>query len=407
MLSALLFPVLLGATGLGVEVSEWSVRQVELQRAADEAALAAGLAYSASNNSQTAATAGANVAELNGIAGSPTRNWSPSALLLTDSGISVQQVAGIRNASDVAYQVVIQQSVPLIIAKLFLNASTVPITASAWAEVIPTPAGQPCLVALGTSSSAISMSGNGDIDATGCAVRSNGGIVLSGNASIDASSVYAGGSIATSSNASVTGTQHPNDGTIADPYANYPPIQTEFAALSAGSSGQAIDNSITLNPGTYSSIDLSSKSQVTLNPGLYVVNGDINLSGNSSVTGSGVTIVSSGSFTISGNGTVNLTAPGTSPSGGAISGIVYAGTSSGAMSLSGNGSITFDGVIYFPNGQASLSGNGATSTGSSGCFELIAQTETLSGNGGFSGNCSSLGAKSFSPVNTGTVALVQ
>jgi hypothetical protein len=62
----------------------------------------------------------------------------------------------------------------------------------------------------------------------GCAVRSNGGISLQGSASLTASSVYAGGLI---TGAGAGPTWHQNAGTIADPYASYPPIQTAFTAL--------------------------------------------------------------------------------------------------------------------------------------------------------------------------------
>ncbi len=43
MLAALLMPLFLGAAGLGVEASNWSVRETELQRTADVAAIGAGV----------------------------------------------------------------------------------------------------------------------------------------------------------------------------------------------------------------------------------------------------------------------------------------------------------------------------------------------------------------------------
>src|SRR6185437_13155961 len=83
LLSSLLMPAFMGAAGLGVEASTWGVLQTRLQRTADLAAIGASVAYSASSNSQTAARAAADLAELNGIPAG-TRTWTAATKTLTD-----------------------------------------------------------------------------------------------------------------------------------------------------------------------------------------------------------------------------------------------------------------------------------------------------------------------------------
>jgi hypothetical protein len=90
------------------------------------------------------------------------------------------------------------------------------------------------------------------------------------------------------------------------------------------------------------------------------------------VTGSGVTIVISGSATISGSAESPLSAPGTSPTGDAVSGFVLIGDSSGTWTFSDSDGTALTGVLYGPSVGLSYSGS-AIST-SSGCLEFIVNT---------------------------------
>ena len=409
MLAGLLMPLFMGAAGLGVEASNWSVKRAELQRIADVAAIGAGVAYSASSNAHTAATAAADIAEMNGMAAG-TRTWSAATKTLTDGLVTVQQVSGIRSSTDIAFKVSLGQSVGLAFAGLFVSATSYTLPAFSTAELVAVSSAQPCIVALGTTTTAISISGTTTITATGCSARSDGGVSLTGSSSITAAAVYAASSIATSGTAAVHATKYPNDGTISDPYANNTTLQNALKQLSTCSTCTAVslshvDNQ-TINPGTYSSISVIGNSSLTLNPGLYVVDGAVTVGNSAAVTGSGVTIVASGAISFGGDGTVNLTAPGTSPTGSAVPGVVIAGTSTATTQFGNSASPKLTGVIYYPNGNLTISG--AVAYGSQvSCLEFIGKTLTLTGSASFSSSCSSLGATSFGSVSGSTSALVQ
>jgi hypothetical protein len=158
--------------------------------------------------------------------------------------------------------------------------------------------------------------------------------------------------------------------------------------ISAGSSPYVFCNGINVSGG----------SSLTLNPGIYVINGgSLNLSGGSTFNATGgVTIVltsSTGSgyaiAAISGGATVNVTAP----TSGSIAGIAFFqdrnAPSSGTDSFSGGATQNITGAIYFPNQAINYSGGSAT--GGSQCTQLIAFTITFSGGSTFKNNCSGVG----------------
>jgi Flp pilus assembly protein TadG len=409
LLAALLLPVFIGAAGLGVEASSWSVLQTRLQRTADMAALAASVVYSSSLNYQTAALAAADIIELNGFV-ADTRSWIPATKTLTEGAITVQQVSGIRKGSDPAFKVTVHRTVSPVFAKLFVSATSYTVPASATAELVSIASAQPCIVALGTTSTAISVSGSTTITATGCSARSNGGVSLTGSSSITAASVYAGSSIAISGTSAVHATTYPNNGTIPDPYANSTRLQDALHQLGSCPACTAVslshvDSPPPISPGSYSSISVVGNSTLTLNAGLYVVNGPVTVSNGARMSGSGVTIVASGPVTFNGDGAVNLTAPGTSPVGNAVSGVVIAGTSTSTTTFGNSATPKLTGMIYYPNGNLTISG--AVSYGATSCLEMIAKTVTLTGSASFSSNCSSLGALSFGSINGSTASLVE
>jgi hypothetical protein len=226
---------------------------------------------------------------------------------------------------------------------------------------------------------------------TACSLRSNGGVLLSGN--VNAYAIYAGGSITGSANA----TKHANDGTVADPYASNASIQAAFNQLTTQTTKTASGG--TLQPGTYASLNLTSNT--TLQPGLYVVTGNLSVGTNTNVSGTGVSLVVGGTVSLTGSGSnFNVTAPGTSPTGGGISGLLLADNSTNGVTFGYSAAVT--GVVYVPNGPVVFSGNGG---GNGSCFEVIAKTVSVNANVSFGGSCSSLGATSFGSVQNTTTAV--
>jgi hypothetical protein len=395
---AVMAPGLCMAVAMAVEVGAWAAAQVSVQRAADVSAMAGAMSYQASANKQSAAIFAARMAQLNGGTGTAAPSWNSGTNTLTDNMVTAQVVSGYQTASDTALTVTVKRTIQAGVSKAFSSTPSYTITGMGTAELVTVPGSgaQACLVALSTSGTAITLSGSADIIGNSCAIRSDASIGMSGSATIAAASTYAAGTISTSGSASVTGTEFTNAGTIADPYASYPPVVTALANLHSGS-GSAYSlsgsNTGTINPGTYASLTLSGSASVTLNPGLYVVNGDVSVSGSARMIGTGVTIVTSGNVTISGSGITSLTPPGTTPAGSAVSGFVFIGNSSGTWTFSGSDQTILTGVVYAPH--ASLSYSGSATASPSSCLEFIVNNATLSGSASLSGGCSTFGAPSF------------
>ncbi len=209
---ALLMPVVLGATGLVVEVSSWQAQILKLQRTADAAALCAAQLLNTGSTAQVAATAAANLIEMNGIPAA-TRSWNAGTNTLTNSYITITLTTGVRSATDQAFKVRISKPATLVLAKLVLSASTVPLAAQAWAELIQSGAAtpQPCIVGLAKEATpgtvtGVSISGNSPLNSGNCAVRSNADILVTGGDAVTANAVYSGGNVTVSGGSSLTAT---------------------------------------------------------------------------------------------------------------------------------------------------------------------------------------------------------
>jgi hypothetical protein len=152
----------------------------------------------------------------------------------------------------------------------------------------------------------------------------------------------------------------------------------------------------TIQPGIYGYINVGGSATVTMQPGLYLIEGyGMVVNGNGTLTGNGVTIYNTTSnypqntgtttgITLSGNGTINLTAATTSANGAYPGVVIYQGRSntramsiSGLAGIGGNppASITINGTIYVPSAQVAVSGTVTLSAG------VVANTMSVTGNG--------------------------
>ena len=451
LMAALAAPALLAASAVGIEVANWSAWQVESQRVADVAALAAGQSYASGATVEQAANAGATMAEDNGAVGASSRSWNASTQVLGDGSITVSYVSGIRSSSDPAFRVTVQTSVPLTIARLFSTATDETLTASGTGEVESLQAWggpQPCVAALKTAAqggTGIAYTGWTTMEAYGCSIRSNAGIDETGSGGWNTEGIYAAGSISIpnwvsdQNNAGQTMTPIANDGTIPDPYGSNSAVKAASAAA-AKSTGSSISCSnqncglpsnagddtyngsycagqgtgsvnCTLEPGNYGSFNVTSGGPYyfTLEPGMYYFNGNINLTNYTVTTGSAVTVVTTGTFTGANTFDFTISAPDPSQaaSTGGIAGLALAGNTTGTIGVSGNPQVSISGVMYFPD--ATFSGAGSTTASSSSCFEILAASISLSGDSGYSGTCPQLGATAFGSTyaSSSLTALVQ
>lgn len=188
------------------------------------------------------------------------------------------------------------------------------------------------------------------------------------------------------------------------------PAQTITCATQATSNAPTV----TYNPGIYRGLTVNAGQNVTLNPGVYIIDGKYgNLSFNGgSVTGSGVTFVltkTSGnqyaSLTWNGNLSINVTAP----TSGLFSGVVVYDThskKSDRLTINGTSSTYFGGAIVAPGMGVSFTGTGVSGNGHN-CTQIVGDTVQFSGNSTVGSDCSTYGTKDIKPATMGATKLLE
>jgi hypothetical protein len=160
-----------------------------------------------------------------------------------------------------------------------------------------------------TAEQSLHVSGNAAFNVNGTLqVDSNNahGAHLDGNAVVKATQTNIVGGDQLSGHAQFVGPVTTHAASVADPFA--------FLAALSYTSGSEIDLSgnqtLTINPGTFSSINVSGHAQLTMMPGTYIIgSGGFTVSGGATVTGTKVLVYNTGALNVSGNASVNLTAP--------------------------------------------------------------------------------------------------
>jgi hypothetical protein len=124
------------------------------------------------------------------------------------------------------------------------------------------------------------------------------------------------------------------------------------------SNNLSIGGATTLSPGYYSGgINFNSPNSgtytVTLSPGVYYIDGGININSGVTVTGTGVTIyLASGSFNVNSGATLKLTAPSTGSTADMI--IWQAKSDTSGMNLDSTSSDSWGGAVYVPGATLTL-----------------------------------------------------
>jgi len=349
--------VFLGFAGLAVDVGHWYASKRTMQSAADAAALGGVFAVKQGSDKATIVSMAKNDAALNGY------DLTKGAVVTINNPPSSGPYAGDTSA----VEAIIQQPVPGFFSKVVFSGPTT-ITARAVAAIGGSPV---CIQALDPSAKSSFKVNSGTVFADDCAVQVNS----SHGSALD---VSAQGTLDTAES-NVTGgyfgggimNPTPNTGmpVIADPYVGLSPptvgaCDYDNIEESAGTH--------TLTPGVYcGGIVASSTAHFDFEPGLYIItagvqadgtpfSGELKTSGIGSVfEGDGVTIYFDGNSVLSftGQSDVNLSAPTSGP----YAGILLFGDPNAPTSvknkISGNGTMTFDGLLYFPNSELSLTGN--------------------------------------------------
>src|SRR5215467_809451 len=387
ILVALLLPVLVGVAGLGTEASLWFMSHRSLQNAADSAAF-------------SGATSGATGTALFTEAGAVTAAYG-----LTNgvNGVTVTvnrpPTSGNYTATANAVEVFVQQPRNRLMSALFGNGQ---VTIRARAVAIPGNNGTGCVLSLdGTASGATTGQGNTTVNLINCSLYDNSdsasALAVGGSATISAYSVGVVGGVSGQAGITTTNGVTTGGAPTSDPYASVAnPTPTGPVVNNCCSHGTA-----TINPGIYTNgMKLVAGANITLNPGVYYIEGStgLDVAGGATLTGNGVTLVftTDGSkyatATINGGANVNLTAPTT----GSTAGIVVFGDRNmplnSAFTFNGGSTQGFTGAVYVPKGAVKFAG-GANNP--NGCTQLVADTITFTGNSNFAINCAGKGTKSL------------
>ncbi|ESY66466.1 MULTISPECIES: pilus assembly protein TadG-related protein [Mesorhizobium] len=381
---ALTLPIVVGAAGFGVETSYWYYNSLRLQATADAAAYAGALEQISGSDKPTVVAAATQSAATNGLgSGTIVVNTPP--------------VSG-PNTAKKAVEVIVGQNLDRIFTSIFTQ-DKVPEHARAVALI--TDASSACMLALDPSASqAVLFSGNTTVKVVGCSVMSNSiasdAIKLQGSAGLQADCLITAGGVSLS---------NPVTTVCAAPITQALPAADPYAGLPAPAASNPCQNAnkTTLGPGTYCN-GLSLSGNVTLQPGVYVIQGgDFKVNANANISGDGVTIYLAGASRVSmnGNATVTLSAP----TSGTYSGVLMYGdrTGTGGQStFNGTASSLLTGSLYFPKQQVNYLGN---FSGKNGCTRVVADLIQWSGNSTINQNCKSLGIDNIPAAPS--VALVE
>jgi Flp pilus assembly protein TadG len=387
-IAALVLPVIIGFAGVGVDASNWMMARRHLQTEADAAALAA--AWDLSNGGTTSA---ANAAALKEATNNGYNSSSGTLTTTVTTG-----AYGIRTV-----KVDMQEAANLWFSRIFIDS---PFYVGATASAQEVPGGAYCVLALDlTASGAISTGGSASVNSTTCGLAANSSsstsVTVGGSSTLHVGAVTLAGSYQANSGFTYTSI-HTHASQVTDPYASLTVPASSCTAAQVANSAH-YTSSTTLNPGTFcGGISITgNNTRITLNPGVYIMDGgDLSMT-SGGITGAGVTIIlknsrapsgSYGNISLSGNSPITLTAPTT----GTYAGIAVYQDRNAPASNAGNamtGTSTFDieGAVYTPSRSLSFGGNSTTST----CTQLLAKTVAFQGNPVMNNTCANAGTKSI------------
>ncbi|ANY82578.1 hypothetical protein BB934_30350 (plasmid) [Microvirga ossetica] len=420
-MAALAMPVLIGVTGLGVEVSYWYLTQRSMQNAADSAAIAAATNGTVNYSAEAKAAAakygyvhGANNISVTASNTAPCPSGGANCYSATITGyvpLFLSQVVGYRGTATVDGS---QQTM--------LSAKAV-----ARLDLMPR---EYCILALGTSGIAFGTNGAPKADLTGCSIMSNAGADCNGH------NLGADYGDAAGKNEGCGIVQRSDVPPLSDPYAGlrdnlpadpcggkYPQMGTaDFPAANTW------NGTVTLPAGPKNVCgDLVLGGDVTIQTPaegaiLIIWNGQLYTgkkpSGRTMSTNSGsaLTIVFTGTnggyiHSPSGDGTLDFAAPTTGPWKGIA---IYQDpnlTTGVDISEAGNTPTwKITGMVYLPHASVTLSGVINKSSNGESCFGLVVDNLLINGTGSIlsTGGCAAAGLDlptGTAPTGRGTLVM--
>ena len=232
----------------------------------------------------------------------------------------------------------------------------------------------------GSSSGALSVSGNGVITAgpVGVHSTSNSSVTGSGNGVINCTTLKSMGGFQFSGNFVCNAPAGQLSGLLLDPCG-----LLTWPTAAASPTNVAVSNSssvVTIPAGTHSNVAISGGT-VTFAPGIHIITNGMSISGQAKVYGTGVMLVmAGGAIAISGQVEVRMTPL----MAGEYAGITIAqpATNTSTMAMSGGSKVSIGGTIYAPTAQVNLTGQSdVAATGAIFGDLVVAKRLALSGQG--------------------------
>ncbi|CAN7642031.1 pilus assembly protein TadG-related protein [Pararhizobium sp. LjRoot235] len=377
VIAAILFPVVIGAMGLGAETGYWYLKDRKLQHAADVSAHAAAVRYRAGDSQPGLETAALRIASASG--------YLPQA-----GGMTVSAQVGVTGASG-KVTVVLTETHARLFSSIF-SGEPMQLTARAVAEVKG--GAKACVLALSNSASgAITVTGSTEVRLSDCSIASNSSaadafLMKNGSAVMSTDCVYTVGEAVTTTGLTMTGCREPVERAppTPDPYVSVSePDKMHVQQLPCrtldyvSNATYVFDRLPTGEEAIRFCGGLEIKGTVTLKPGLYIIDGgDFTVTAGANLSGDGVTLffANSAAAKLTGNGDIDLS----SPTNGPYAGLLFFGsrqTSGVTHQVTGNSESTLKGSLYMPTGTIDFTGN---STVSGGCTQIVADQVTFTGN---------------------------
>ncbi len=399
---AVTMPMVLGATGLGIDATLWYMDKRIIQTASDSGVIA---------GAHVLAQGGTDAEARQAVEKEISRN--DFAIAANDTiTVNIPPLNGPNAGTAGLVEVIVDKQRSLYFAAFFRNE---PTNIQARAVGGTRNVGGLCLLALDEDmDQALEFSGTSNVDIN-CGLasnsRSNSAIDIQGSATLRADPAQAYGDISISGAATLISNAplQPHAQRVDDPYADLdipPPSpcdETEQVKITNGSA--------TLDPGRYCGGIRITGADVTFNPGLYIIDeGDFIVGGNSTLTGIGVTFVLTadnpsdiGTIKITGNAVADLRAP--TDEDDPYAGVLFyqdrqAPSFQGVQLIDndflGNAQTDLKGTIYLPSQNLKFSGGASSGDG---CLQLIARKVTFNGTGNILNSQAACAALRIKPID--------
>lgn len=388
MIAGACLPMVVGAAGLASDTIQWALWKRQLQKAADSAAIAGVYAKIASQEVPTAVTY--DVDNSNNFVRVGNSVTGKKYQLLNDPLITYPANGADWNNS---VSVRLQLQKRLGFTSLFLNNPPV-ITANATAAAVVS--GEYCAQAqINTNETGITAGGSTTVN-LGCGMITNStsmdAAVAFGTSSVRADPVAAVGGLDTTDNWASGTTLLPFTIAQPDPFADISPPPIPSSCSNWNDTPQSVQTYPATAPTSPVCMrNFTVQGDLTLQPGTYVITGDMKVNSGAKLSCTGCTFVltnatpsATGTVDINGGAQLNVSAPDS----GTYKGIVFysdrGADQTKTSKINGNSASTFSGAFYFPHQQVEFSGTAGVTFG---CLKLVSWKLTFTGNSSITNNC--------------------